>query len=133
MRTFIVATLCSLSLAMCPPVAAAETPAQAALVEQTAQPQVRVAVDKGTAADTFDVSVVVTDRESGEVLATPTMTIRAGPWSRAEVGALEAPNVTSVSFAVTVDPPGKNVAYFADIGRADGSVDSESGTMRIGK
>ncbi len=110
---------------------AADTPATNAQVSENAQPQVRVSVSQGASASLFNVGAVITDRRTGNVLAKPTMSIEAGAWAQAEVGATGTSGLTSVAFSVTVDPTGQHAAYFAEIRRADGKVDSESGTMRI--
>lgn len=97
------------------------------------QPQVRVSVRPGAAANSFDVSAVITDRQTGNVLAEPKMSVKAGSWAQSEVGQIGVPGVASVALSVTVDPSGKHAAYSAEIHRADGRSDSETGTLLIAR
>jgi hypothetical protein len=118
-------------LALSSPAFAADAPAPEPQVWTTSQSQVRVSVSRGASENTFNVGATVTDRQTGGVLAEPKMIIKAGAWAQAEVAAMGAPGVASVALSITVDPSGKNAAYFAEIRRADGKLDSESGTLRI--
>lgn len=98
-----------------------------------AQPQLKLSVKDGAVADTFNVHAVISDRRTGRVLGEPSMLIRAGAWAKAEIGASVAPGDASVSLAVTVDPSGKHVAYFAEIRRVGGTTDTESGTLLVSR
>jgi len=97
------------------------------------QPKIDVSVRAGSTAGTYQVHTVVSDRDSGKVLETPTMLIRAGAWAKADFGRTGVPGLAAVSLAVTVDPSGRHAAYFADFRRGSGNTDTQSGTLIVSK
>lgn len=98
-----------------------------------AQPQLKISVKDGMAANTFNVHAVISDRRTGNVLGEPSIVLRAGTWASAEISGSVTPGVKAVSLAVTVDPSGKHAAYFAEIRRVDGTTDNERGTLLISR
>ncbi|RZA31775.1 MAG: hypothetical protein EOP92_29435 [Lysobacteraceae bacterium] len=93
----------------------------------SSQPGLRVSATRGHAEGTFEVAAVISDAGTGKVLASPTMTVRAGEWARASMGAPGA----EVEFSATVDPSGQLVAFLAKASQADGDRKTYSGTSLV--
>ena len=112
---------------------ASGTAPSAASTWLNAQPVLQLKVKPATAAGTYSVNAVITDRATGKVLERPSLIINAGTWGRAEVGAKGAPGMVLVSLSVSVEPSGRGAAYFAEFRREGGHTDTQSGTLLVSK
>ena len=96
-----------------------------------ARPDLKLAVTRGTAPNTYTIKAVVSDLRSGSVLATPVMIAHARAAARAEVGGVEVKGMVSVAFSVTVDPSGKTDEYSSEVKDNAGIVASQSATLAV--
>ena len=93
-------------------------------------PKLEISV-KPTSAGAYLVSTVISDRTTGEVFASPSLTVEPGIWATVEIG--PAAGAPASSLAVSVAPNGRGAAYFAEFRRDGGIIDTQSGTLIIAR
>ncbi len=117
-------------LALLPLIAiASDSAPTAGTLKHASGPKLEVAV-KPTTSDAYQVSMTISDRTTGKVLATPSMTVKPGVWATAEIGEGVA-GEASISLAVSITPSGKGAAFFVEFRQASGLIQTETGTLLI--
>ncbi len=97
---------------------------------RSVQPGLEVSARPGQAEGTFEIAAVVSDSASGEVLARPGMTVRAGQWARVSIDREAMPGDALV-FSATVDPSGQVSAFLAEVTQAGAGRQTFSGTVLV--
>lgn len=93
-------------------------------------PKLEITV-KPSAAGAYLVSAIISDRLTGQVFSSPSLTVEPGVWATVELAASEG--IPASSLAVTVAPDGQGAAYFARFQRESGLVHTQSGTLVIAR
>jgi hypothetical protein len=109
---------------------AADAPVSPKALKHPPGPKLEITV-KPAAGGAYLVSTAISDRLTGEVFASPSLTVEPGVWATVEITASEGRPASSL--AVTVAPDGQGAAYFATFRRESGITDTQSGTLIIAR
>lgn len=96
----------------------------------SSQPGLEVSAHRGQVDGTFEIAAVFSDTDTGHVLASPRMAIRAGQWAQASIGGGGSTSA-AIALSATVDPSGHLVAFLAEASQADGDRKTYSGTLFV--
>ena len=109
---------------------AADAPTSNKVLQHPPGPKLEITV-KPIAAGAYLVSTIISDRVTGQVFASPSLTLKPGSWATAEIATSEG--IPATTLAVTVAPDGQGAAYFAKFQRESGLTDTQSGTVVIAR
>lgn len=96
----------------------------------SSQPGLEVSAHHGQIDGTFEITAVFSDTNTGQVLASPKMTVRAGQWAQVSIGDSGGTSA-AIALSATVDPSGHLVAFLADASQADGDRRTFIGTSFV--
>jgi type II secretory pathway component HofQ len=96
-----------------------------------ARPKIEVQVKRTQTKDVYAVTAVISDLNSGKVLAQPKLITHAGAPARIEVGEKGAPGAVMVDVEVTVASSGSTAGYTSEIRDNDKVVSSQLLTLAV--